>query len=158
MKITDVESIPLRTPGVDEKFLDGSQDDLLVRIHTDKNIEGVGEVDASPEIVKAVVEAPTSHSWSKGLRELLLGEDPLDVERLWEKMYRGSIYYGRRGVAIAAISGVDIALWDIVGKAKSKPVSELFHRKTRNRIKVYASLYPIGRNGARNWEECAQRS
>ncbi len=145
MKITDVEAIPLRAPGVDEEFLDGSQDDVIIRVHTDKNIEGVGEVDASPEIVKAIVEAPTSHSWSKGLRELLIGEDPYDVERLWEKMYRGSIYYGRRGVGIAAISGVDIALWDVIGKAESKPISELFHGKARSRIKVYASLYPIGR-------------
>ena len=59
------------------------------------------------------------------LRDALIGEDPLDVERLWQKMYRGLIYFGRRGIAIHAISGLDIALWDIKGKALGKPVHEL---------------------------------
>ena len=62
--------------------LDGSQDDLLIRIVTENGLEGIGEVDASPEIVKAIVEAPASHAWSRGLREILLSEDPFDVERL----------------------------------------------------------------------------
>jgi L-alanine-DL-glutamate epimerase-like enolase superfamily enzyme len=145
MKITAVEAIPLRVRGFDKEHLDGSQDDLLIRIQTDNGVEGIGEVDASPEIVKAIVDAPTSHGWSKGIREILIGENPLDVERLWDRMYKGSIYYGRRAVAIAAISGVDIALWDLVGKAEDKSVSELLHSKSRNKIKVYASLYPIGR-------------
>jgi L-alanine-DL-glutamate epimerase-like enolase superfamily enzyme len=107
-------------------------------------LEGIGEVDASPEIVKAIVEAPASHAWSRGLREMLLGENPFDVERLWEKMYKGSIYYGRRGAAIAAISGVDIALWDLIGKAEGKPVNALLRGKFRDQVPVYASLYPIG--------------
>ena len=124
--------------------LDGSQDDLVIRIETDKGLEGIGEVDASPEIVKAIVEAPASHAWSRGLRDVILGEDPFCVESLWEKMYKGSIYYGRRGAAIAAISGVDIALWDLIGKAEGKPISALLRGKSRDRVPVYASLYPIG--------------
>ena len=144
MKIVDVQAIPLRVPRADKRGLDGSQDDLLVRIQTDQGIEGIGEVDSSPEIVKAIVEAPFSHSWSAGLRELLIGEDPTQIERLWDKMYHGSIYYGRRAAAINAMSGIDIALWDLKGKIEGKPVSEIIGNRYRDMVPVYASLYPIG--------------
>jgi len=144
MKIVAVQAIPLRVPVANVNHLDGSQDDVIIRIETDAGLEGIGEADASPEIIKAIVEAPASHAWSKGLRELLVGQNPLEVEKLWDRMFRGSIYYGRRGVAIAAISGVDIALWDLVGKAEGKPISGLLYGAFRNRIPVYASLYPIG--------------
>ena len=144
LKIISVEAVPLRVSRTDVEHLDGSQDDVIIRIESDTGVEGIGEVDASPEIVKSIVEAPASHAWSKGLRQLLIGQDPFEVERLWDRMFKGSIYYGRRGAAIAAISGVDIALWDLAGKAKGKPVSELLHAGFRHQIPVYASLYPIG--------------
>jgi L-rhamnonate dehydratase len=83
MKIVDVEAIVLRQPGVDEGIADGSQDDLIVRVHTDEGFVGVGEVDSAPEVVKAAIEAPASHAIASGLRHVLLGEDPLDVEGLW---------------------------------------------------------------------------
>src|SRR5215470_13191699 len=117
VKITEVEAIVLRQPAVDETIADGSQDDLVVRVHTDAGIVGIGEVDSAPEVVKAVIDAPGSHAIASGLRHVLIGQDPLETERLWEAMYRASIYYGRRGVALHALSGVDIALWDIKGKA-----------------------------------------
>lgn len=139
LKITEVEAIVLRQPELNEAIADGSQDDLVVRIHTDEGIEGIGEVDSAPEICRAVIEAPSSHAIALGLRELLIGENPLEVERLWQKMYRGSIFYGRRGVAIHAISGIDIALWDIKGKALGKPVSELIGGRRRERVRAYAS-------------------
>jgi L-alanine-DL-glutamate epimerase-like enolase superfamily enzyme len=139
VKITDVEAIVLRQPALDQAIADGSQDDLVVRVHTDAGIVGVGEVDSAPEVVKAVIEAPASHAVASGLRLVLLGEDPLDVERLWQKMYRAAIYYGRRGVALHALSGIDIALWDIKGKALGKPVSELIGGRKRDRVRAYAS-------------------
>lgn len=67
MKIVAVEAIPLRVPNADVDNLDGSQDDVIVKIATDEGIVGVGEADASPEIIKAIVDAPASHAWSKGL-------------------------------------------------------------------------------------------
>ena len=140
MKITDVEAIVVREPGLDGAIADGSQDDLVVRISTDEGVEGVGEVDSSPEVARAVIDAPTSHSLTGGLRDLLIGEDPLDIERLWQKMYRGAIFLGRRGVAIHAMSGIDIALWDIRGKALGKPVSELLGAPRRERVRAYASM------------------
>src|SRR4029077_8717956 len=95
VKITDVEAIVLRQPVVDEGIADGSQDDLVVRVHTDAGITGIGEVDSSPELAAPVVRARGSHAVASGLRDLLVGEDPLDVERLWDRMYRGTIYFGR---------------------------------------------------------------
>ncbi len=140
MKITDVEAIVLRQAEVNEGIADGSQDDLVVRIHTDEGVTGIGEVDSSPELVQALVQAPSSHAVAVSLRDVLIGEDPLDVERLWQKMYRGLIYFGRRGIAIHAISGLDIALWDIKGKALGKPVYELLGTPHRTRVRAYASM------------------
>ena len=140
MKITEVEAIVLRQAVVDDGIADGSQDDLVVRIHTDEGITGIGEVDSSPELVQALVQAPSSHAVATSLRDVLIGEDPLDVERLWQKMYRGLIYFGRRGIAIHAISGLDIALWDIKGKALGKPVHELLGETQRDRVRAYASM------------------
>ncbi len=137
MKITDVEAIVLRQPTVDSQKADGSQDALLIRISTDEGITGVGEVDSLPPVIKAIVEAPASHKIASGLRELLIGENPLEVDRLWQKLYRGSIYYGRRGPAIHAISGIDIALWDIKGQALRVPVYELLGGRCRDYVQCF---------------------
>ena len=74
-----------------------------------------------------------------GLASLIVGENPLEVERLWYKMYRGSIYYGRRGAAIQAISAIDIALWDIMGKFYQQPIHILLGGKWRDKVRAYAS-------------------
>jgi L-rhamnonate dehydratase len=140
MRITKVEAILLRPRGtIDTAIADGSQDGVLVRIHTDAGITGLGEVDSSPAIAKAIIEAPSSHKLCNGLAALLIGENPLEIGRLWQKMYKGSLYYGRRGAAIHAISGVEIALWDIAGKAAGKPIHALLGGARRDKVKAYAS-------------------
>ena len=139
MKITDVQAIVLRQPEMDVSKADGSQDALLIRIETDVGITGFGEVDSLPPVVKAIVDAPPSHAIASGLRHLLLGENPLEIDRLWQKLYRGSIYYGRQGPAIHAISGIDIALWDIKGKALGEPIHRLLGGPHRTSIRAYAS-------------------
>ena len=140
MRITEVEALVLRQPVLDDGIADGSQDDLVVLVHTDAGITGIGEVDSAPEAVRAIVNAPGSHAVATSLRRLLVGEDPLEVERLWQRMYRGLIYVGRRGIALHAISGIDIALWDIKGKALGKPVCELIGTPRRDRVRAYASM------------------
>ena len=140
MKITDVEAIILRQPVLDDGIADGSQDDLVIKIHTDEGITGIGEVDSSPEAVHALVSATSSHAIANSFHSLLVGEDPTDVERLWQKMYRGMNYIGRRGIALHALSGIDIALWDIKGKAAGKPISELLGGALRDRVRAYASM------------------
>ncbi|HEX5413041.1 MAG TPA: mandelate racemase/muconate lactonizing enzyme family protein [Terriglobia bacterium] len=139
MKIIRVEPIVLRLPCVSED-VDGTQDDLLIKVETDDGLCGWGEVDSSPEVAKAVVEAPTSHGICHGLRDVLIGTDPFDVEQLWEMMYRQTLYYGRQAVAIHAISGVDMALWDILGKAVGKPVHKLLGGSYRRAARAYASV------------------
>ena len=125
---------------LDDHIADGSQDDLVILVRTDEGITGIGEVDSAPEAVRALVNAAGSHAIANSLRDLLVGEDPLDPERLWHKMYRGLIYIGRRGIALHAISGIDIALWDIKGKAEGKPVCELIGTPLRDRVRAYASM------------------
>src|SRR5712691_4176821 len=142
MKITQIEAIPLRMPNVSSKANDGAQETVIVKIHTDSGITGIGEVDASPLMVKAVLEAPSSHNWSLSFEDLLIGENPLDVERLWDKMYQGTIYTGRRGLVIHAIGAVDLALWDIAGQAQGRPVYELLGGPRRAEVVPYASVHP----------------
>jgi L-rhamnonate dehydratase len=139
MRITDVRALILRQPEIDASVADGSQDALLIMVHTDEGLIGLGEVDSSPSVVKAIIDAPASHSIASGLRSLLVGEDPFEIRRLWERMFNGSLYYGRRGAAIHAISGVDIALWDLVGKATDKPIATLLGGSYRDRVRAYAS-------------------
>ena len=75
---------------------------------------------------------------------MLVGRDASDVEALWDAMYDATSYYGRRGVVIHAISAIDIALWDIRGKAAGKPVVEDARREERDRVKAYGTIYPLG--------------
>ena len=73
------------------------------------------------------------------LRKLLLGEDPFQLERLWDIMWRGTLYYGRKGLVLHAISAVDNALWDLVGKTLGKPVYELLGKPGRQRVPAYCT-------------------
>ena len=139
MRITDVEPIILRRDRVDTGRADGTQDAFLVRVHTDEGIVGLGEADTSPYVARTIVEMPSSHSIARGLRELLVGEDPLETDRLWQLMFHGSDHYGRGGAALHTISAIDIALWDIAGKAAGRPVSALLGGAGVPELPVYAS-------------------
>jgi L-alanine-DL-glutamate epimerase-like enolase superfamily enzyme len=131
------------------------QDVVLVRVLTDEGIDGIGEADTSPEVAKAVIDAPYSHNVACGLREVLLGENPLDTGRLWQKMYQRTRYFGRTSVAIAAMSAVDMALWDAKGKYYGEPVHRLLGGKLHDRIPAYASIL-FGRDGQAT-KEIAER-
>ncbi len=133
-------------PSVEAKTA-SSQDVVLIRVQTDEGIEGFGEADASPEVVKAIVDAPFSHNIACGLRKILVGENPLEHERLWQKMYRRTQYFGRSSVTIAAMSAVDMALWDLKGKKFGVPIHTLLGGKQHSRIKAYASIL-FGKDGA----------
>jgi L-alanine-DL-glutamate epimerase-like enolase superfamily enzyme len=139
MKITRVEPIHLRLPDVNERC-DGSQETLVVKVHTDAGIVGVGEADTSSLVAKAVIEAPLSHKICRGLAECVVGQDPFEIDRLVYRMYEGSIFFGRQGAAIQAMSGVEIALWDVVGKAVGRPVYQLLGGGFRKTFRAYASI------------------
>src|SRR5258708_8267552 len=118
MRITKVEAIVVRPKGgVDTSIGDGSEDGLVVRVHTDEGIVGLGEVDSLPSVAKAIIDAPPSHKIASGLAALLVGENPLEIGRLWQKMYRGSLYFGRPRPPLPPLSAVHIPLWDIPTQA-----------------------------------------
>src|SRR5260370_34260726 len=96
MKITRVEAIYLRQPEVKE-LCDSGQDALIVRVETDAGITGIGEVDSNPMGAKGIIEGPFSHTTAAGLGGLIVGEDPLETEKIWHKMYPGHIYGGGAG-------------------------------------------------------------
>ena len=139
MKITDVEAIYVRLPQVKQQC-DSGQDALITRVPTDEGITGIGEVDSAPLAVQGTTSGPYSHTLCCGLKQLLLGEDPFETECLWQKMFHNNIYIGQSGVLFHAISGVEMALWDIKGKKLGMPVWKLrgggFHKKSR----CYASI------------------
>jgi L-rhamnonate dehydratase len=139
MKITRVEALYLRLPDINARA-DGTQDTLIVRVHTDAGLVGIGEVDSSPLVAKAVIEAPLSHAIARGLADCVIGEDPLEIDRLWQRMYNGVIFFGRGGAAQQAISGIDIALWDIAGKAYGQPVYRLLGGGFRKQLRAYGSI------------------
>ena len=146
MKITEVVCQIIRIQSVEAKTA-SSQDSVIIRIRTDNGLEGVGEADSSPEVVKAIIDAPFSHNIACGLRLLLVGENPLETERLWQKMYRRTMYFGRTGVGITAMAAVDMALWDLKGKFFKEPIHRLLGGKQHSSIKAYASIL-FGRDGA----------
>ncbi len=139
VEILDVEAIALRLPDFDTSRTDSSRDALIVRITTNAGVTGYGEVDSSPSVVKAVIETPSSHTIARGLRELLIGRDPLDVERLWHDMYEATLYLGRSGIVIHAMAGIDLALWDLKGKLLGQPVHTLLGGAHRTELRAYAS-------------------
>jgi L-alanine-DL-glutamate epimerase-like enolase superfamily enzyme len=109
---------------------------VLVEIFTDAGMVGLGNAALSPLVTKACIDTY--------LKPLLLGSDPWDIEYLWQQMYRRTMAFGRKGVAMTAISAVDIALWDLLGKSTKQPVYRLLGGRTKNRIPVYASrLYSM---------------
>lgn len=112
----------------------------LLKITTDEGIVGWSDIETQPHVGKVVVEAPSGGQIGfESLRAALLGENPLEHERLWQKMYRYLAYYGRQGVGLQMLSGADIALWDIAGKALRLPLCQLLGAQYRDRVKAYAS-------------------
>jgi L-alanine-DL-glutamate epimerase-like enolase superfamily enzyme len=104
---------------------------LIVEIETDAGYTGIGNAGLCPDIAKQIIDSK--------LKSLLINENPLNTEYLYEKMYRSSIAYGRKGVVVAAISALDIALWDIKGKVMKQPVFMLMGGRTKPYIETYYS-------------------
>lgn len=145
MKITDVEAFILESPFANtapkgSEEVNGVKHCFLLKVSTDEGIVGWSDIETAPYVAEAAVNAPDSGAGCfEGLRTLVIGEDPFEVERLWDKVYQGSIYYGRRGVAIQMLSGFDIACHDIIGKAIGRPIHTILGGARRNRVRAYAS-------------------
>jgi L-alanine-DL-glutamate epimerase-like enolase superfamily enzyme len=154
MRITDIEPIMLRLPEV-RAIGDGCQNIMIILVHTDAGITGIGEAHTNPLVSKAILEAPLCSISTSGLKHLLVGEDPRDIGRLYDFMVKRTATYGRRGAVMHVISGIEIALWDILGKSVGQPIYRLLGGARRTRIPAYASdLVPDTAAGA---IELAQR-
>lgn len=119
----------------------------LVEVRTDEGLTGLGSVYSHPDLTRVVVE--------EHLGPALIGRDPLDIEGIWDLCYGLTRWYGRKGVALSALGGIDIALWDLRGKAEGKSVSELVGA-SRDTVPAYASGL-LWRNGPRELADEAQR-
>jgi len=142
VKITDIECHILVAPDLRQDATSSSQDNVVVLVHTDSGITGIGETDVGPWISKAVIESPGSHTMALGIKDLLIGQDPFDTTALWEKMYVCTCMSTRRGAGICAIGAIDMALWDIKGKALGLPCYKLLGGAHADHIVPYASLQP----------------
>jgi L-alanine-DL-glutamate epimerase-like enolase superfamily enzyme len=148
VKITDIECYVLLAPNMSTGSTSSAQDSFIVIVRTDEGISGIGESDVNPWIAKACVEAPGTHTMGLGMRETLIGADPLQIEELWQRLYIGTAMNGRRGAVIHALGAIDMALWDIRGKAEGKPIFQLLGGAKQEVVTPYASLQPAGRQ----WE------
>jgi L-alanine-DL-glutamate epimerase-like enolase superfamily enzyme len=142
MRVTDIECHVLLDPGFDRDATSSAQDTIVVEVHTDEGITGIGETDLNAWIARACIEAPGTHTMDLGLREMLIGCDPLDPVAVWERLYVGSAMSGRRGAVVHALGAIDIALWDICGKAAGVPTWQLWGEASRSSLTPYASLQP----------------
>ena len=104
---------------------------LTCEIETDDGYVGVGNAALVPHLIKEAID--------KYYAPLVIGEDPFDYAYLWEKMYRRTHAWGRKGIGMTAISAVDLAIWDIMGKIVDKPVFKLLGGRTKEKIPVYYS-------------------
>ncbi len=144
MKITDIRGIPLSIPLKEDPAISSgsissmasakaSSFHVLVIIQTDEGITGYGEAFRfTPGVVCKFIE--------ESLKPLLLNKNPLYISRLWDLMFKTTFRYGRKGLAIQCISGVEIALWDILGKYRNLPIYEMLGGLCRDKAKAYASL------------------
>jgi L-alanine-DL-glutamate epimerase-like enolase superfamily enzyme len=136
MKITAVNLLPLRgaTPdgGWDEKLLDDDHNlSTLVEVVTDEGVTGVGSVFTSAKLIEGSIEV---------FRPFLIGASALDPVATCESLHQHTFWQGRGGSITHAISGIDIALWDILGKVTGQPISRLLGGRYRETIKPYGSL------------------
>ena len=138
MKITEIRAIPLAVPlrvtGPPSSWAGGAGKQILVRATTDDGLIGWGE-----SFAYGATEA-VCHVVDDALAPILLGQDPTQIESLVDRMHRALMIWGRRGLAMMAVSGVELALWDLVGKARNVPVYELLGGLCQSRLRVYASL------------------
>jgi L-alanine-DL-glutamate epimerase-like enolase superfamily enzyme len=104
---------------------------LVCEIETEDGTIGIGNAALAPQVTKKAIDIY--------LKPLVIGESPFDYNYIWEKMYRRTHAWGRKGVGMTAISAIDIAIWDLIGKLTKQPVFKLLGGRTKEKIPVYAS-------------------
>ncbi|MCX7344789.1 MAG: mandelate racemase/muconate lactonizing enzyme family protein [Alphaproteobacteria bacterium] len=141
-RIARIEAIPVISPAGSANDLDGTADTVIVKVHDEDGRVGFGEADAPPSVVKSFIDMPTAHLWSRNAGEILVGEDPVEIAGLWQKLYEGTFWPGRRGLGMHAISAIDIALHDLAGKQLGLPAYKLMGGARRAKLRPYCTIYP----------------
>ena len=139
--IAGVEAIVLRAPSWDTGDLDSSSETVVVRITDEEGRSGIGEADAAASVVRELVLMDDVHAWSRGLASILAGRDPLLIRSLHAELYDSTIWHGRRGLGIHALSAVDVALHDLAGKQLGRPVVDLLGGAVHDAASPYATIY-----------------
>ncbi|MBT3345202.1 MAG: mandelate racemase/muconate lactonizing enzyme family protein [Gemmatimonadetes bacterium] len=139
MKIANVEAIHLRLPEVRE-VADGTQDVLIVKLTAEDGTTGLGEVVSCSYVGRAVIESPRSAPFRHGLASIVTGMEIDDAAGIDAAMIDGTAWYGPGGIARHAMSGVDMALWDLRGKLAGVPVRNLLSDSCVDRVPAYASV------------------
>ncbi len=143
MKITDLQAIRLRAamPAEGQVFsrsgVRRTRSTTLIRVETDEGISGIGSASGNGELIEFII--------AKVVKPMLIGTDPTDIDAIWDRAYvrGGHKEFGTRGIGVVALSGVDIALWDLLGKVRGLPLYQLLGGKCREKVPVYATaLYP----------------
>ena len=143
MKITDVKTMRLRAsiPTEGQVFsrsgVRNTRSTTLVQVETDEGVSGIGSASGNGELIEVIV--------ARVLKPLLIGMDPTQIDEIWDKAYvrGGHKEFGTRGIGVVALSAIDVALWDILGKVREVPLYRLLGGKCRDKVPVYATaLYP----------------
>jgi len=141
-RISRIEAIPVFSPVSSANDLDGTADTIIVKVYDEDGRYGFGETDAPPSAVKSFLEMPTAHLWSRNASEILVGEDPVEIAGIWQKLYDGTFWPGRRGLGVHAISAIDIALHDLAGKQLGVPAYKLMGGARRDKLRPYCTIFP----------------
>ena len=142
--IAEVEALVLRAPTADPADLDSSSETVVVRLTDEQGRQGIGEADAVAAAVRELVLMDDLHGWSRGLGGMLVGRDPFPIRALRDELYASTIYHGRRGLGVHALSAVDIALHDLVGRQLGRPVLDLLGGPAHDACTPYATLWQGG--------------
>lgn len=140
--IASVEALLVSVPAEGNAFADDAEETVVVRVTDEDGQTGIGECITTPPVTKAMIDMPTVNFWSRGIRDLLVGRDPLEARALYDLVYHNTFFHGRRGTLVQALSGVDIALHDLAGKQLGEPVYKLLGGARCERLRPYATLYP----------------
>ena len=143
VRIDRVEVVCLQDPQAPYYRFEGSYRNVVVLVHGDNGLTGIGESDAPPEIVKAAIEMAPYNHLAEGLAAILTGQTVDDPRRLWDEMYTRTQWFGRRGAAIHAISALDIAIWDLFARSQGVPVCQALGGRRHARLPAYATIYPL---------------
>jgi L-alanine-DL-glutamate epimerase-like enolase superfamily enzyme len=139
--VADVDVLVLRVPA-DPADLDSSAETVIVRVVDEDGRSGIGEADAPADAVRGLILMADAHDWSRGLRGAVVGRDPVEVAAIQRDLYEATIYHGRRGLGVHALSAVDVALHDLAGRQLGRPAYQLLGGACRPALSPYATIWP----------------